>query len=103
MTAAVSDFRAVLHRWALDKLETGCTDHSGPFTVLQVRVDHTDFAGSDVTPADDSVSVHIRFAHRGCTAYVWDGHPECTVEWWSPALDTATSVTLLNELLALAD
>ena len=102
-TADTAGFREVLHRWALAKLKAGCTDHTGPFEVLQVRLHHTDFAGSDVTPADDTVTINIRFRHHGCTAYTWDGHPECTVEWWSPSMRTTDTVTLLNELLATAD
>lgn len=99
MTAAVTDFRAVLHRWALAKLETSPTDHTGPFEVLAVRVDHSEPSSI----SSEEINVSIRFAHHGCTAYTWNGHPECTVEWWSPFGGTTNTVAMLNELLATGD
>lgn len=99
MTVETTGFREVLHRWALAKLDGSNTDHTGPFEVVQVRLsrDH----GSSID--SESVDVNIQFRHGGCTAYTWDGHPECTVEWWSPLAGTFDTVAMLNELLASGD
>lgn len=93
-------FREVLHAWALDQLNAGAKDHTGPFEVLSVRLDH-DYGGS---VENESVNVSIQFRHHGCTAFTWTGHVECgPVTSWSPLVGSVDTVRLLNELLAKGD
>lgn len=92
-------FREVLHRWALAKLEGSTTDHTGPYEILAVRIDH-DMGGSI---KNESINVSIQFRHD-CQYRGYDGnHPCPEVTWWSPLTGTTDTVKMLNELLATGD
>jgi len=97
----VTGYRHVLHTWAARQLEK--CGHVGPFEITDVRVDYDRGCGSPDTPADDYVSVSIRFRHPGgCPGWSrpeWPCQPENS--WGMP--DTTTTVAMLNELLAIAD
>jgi len=97
----LAGYRRVLHAWAIEKLEK--YGHTGPFEIIDVRVDHEHGYGSPDTPADDEVWVSIRFRHPGgCPDWSrseWACRPENS---WSMS-DTTSTVQMLNELLALAD
>ena len=94
-------YRRVLHEWAARQLEQ--YGHLGPFDILGVHVYHERGCGSPDTPADDYVSVSIRFRHPGgCPTWSRPEWP-CQSEssWGMP--DTTSTVKMLNELLAIAD
>lgn len=95
----MSEFRELLHKWAVRQLDTR-SDHKGAeFTIESVRVE----AVHGYSVAADELRVNIEFTHTGCS-YVrpYDGQ-RCDGEqfWCMP--DTTDSVTMLNELLALGD
>jgi hypothetical protein len=99
-TADTAGFRAVLHRWALAKLEAGATDHNGPYEILQVRVEHDEPS----SVSSEAINVGIQFRHTECRYRGYDGnHPCPDVAWWSPYAGTVSTVRMLNELLATAD
>ena len=103
---ATAEFRAVLHEWARRQLEERSW-HVGPFEIIDVRLEYDPgFGGSDVTPPDPSITdVVIRFHHtsEGCDpGYLRLGGRYCAESRWSPG-DSQNTVTMLNELLAIAD
>jgi hypothetical protein len=101
MTGGNNDFRRTLHEWARGYLER--YGHVGPFEITGVEVDHEHGNGSPETPADDEVTVQIRFRHPGgCPKWSrpeWPCQPKNG--WVMP--DTTTTVEMLNELLSIAD
>lgn len=92
-------FRAVLHEWARRQL-TEKSGHGGPFMIINVRMEYDPgWAGSDMTPGDAALTdVRIRFRHPG-NCPNWMCEPEST---WVP-MDSENTVSMLNQLLAIAD
>jgi hypothetical protein len=90
-------FRTVLHEWARQQLENR-SQHSGPFTITEVRIEHSSGIQTEVTFENDETLVYISFTHNGCTLY---GDPCEEVCWSAP--NSESTAKILNELLAIAD
>jgi hypothetical protein len=104
-------FRRVLHEWASRQLAEK-SGHAGPFEIVHVELDHDPGIANGSTFESETTSVRVRFRHdgSGCEEserryYTRDGvilRDRCVAEsWWVP--DTTQTVSMINELLAIAD
>jgi hypothetical protein len=89
-------YREHLHAWARHQLEQH-SSHTGPFDNVSVSIEH--IHGYSVE--SDYLSATIEFRHNDCELTSWDGGP-CRDTGWS-LRETTDVVTMLNEMLALAD
>lgn len=89
-------YQRLLHAWARKQLEQH-SGHAGPFEIKSVSVDQV--YGHSV--GSDYLAAYISFHHTGCKLTNWNGSP-CRDTMWSLP-ETTDVVTMLNEMLALAD